>query len=309
MPQAEAPRADKSRRSLGSETMTPLSDDPIHDDATVIFLHVGKTAGATMRRALRREFRGSQVMDLEAPTAEPGRLRRDGAVAYFSSLSEAERGRPRLIMGHMTYGLHEHVPRPAAYVTLLREPLKLITSQYHHVRRHEGHLLYEEAKAYPDLASYVRSGISLEMDNSQTRALAGDTTTPFGGCTPTMLERAKEHLERFAVVGLTERFDESLVLMQRAFAWNRIRYVSVNIDPGRDRREAPSDEDLAFITGQNALDLELYAWASERFASTLRDTPGSDEALTRFLRNNDRFQPWGRLTQLPRRVLERILGR
>lgn len=288
----------------------PLSSDPISDHATVIFLHVGKTAGATMRRALRREFRSSEVMELKAPAVEPGRLRRDGAVAYFESLPEAARARPRLIMGHMNYGLHEAVPRPATYVTLLREPIKLILSQYHHVRRHEGHLLHEEAEAYPDLASYLRSGISLEMDNSQTRAFAGDATTPFGGCTREMLEVAKAHLDgAFAVVGLTERFDESLVLMRQAFAWNRIRYVSVNIDPGRDRRETPSEEDLEIIREQNALDLELYAWAAERFASTLRGTPGFEEALARFLRDNERYQPWGRLGQLPRRVAERAVHR
>jgi len=288
----------------------PLTSDPIRDHATVIFLHVGKTAGATMRRALRREFGASEVMELKAPTVAPGRLRRDGAVAYFGALPESERARARLIMGHMNYGLHEVVPRPSTYVTLLRDPIKLILSQYHHVRRHEGHLLHEEAKAYPDLISYVRSGLSLEMDNSQTRAFAGDDTTPFGGCTPAMLERAKGHLDRsFAVVGLTERFDESLVLMQQAFAWDRIRYVSVNIDPGRDRRDAPSEEELAFIRGQNGLDLELYAWAQERFAATLRDTPGFNASLARFLRDNERYQPWGRLTQLPRRVAERATNR
>lgn len=287
----------------------PLSSDPIRDHATVIFLHVGKTAGATMRRALRREFRASEVMELRAPTVEPGRLRRDAAVAYFAGLPEPERDRPRLIMGHMTYGLHAHVPRPSAYVTLLREPVKLVLSQYHHVRRHQGHLLHEEAAAYPDLGSYVRSGISLEMDNSQTRAFAGDTTTPFGGCTRDMLELAKANLGSFAVMGLTERFDESLVLMQRAFAWHRIRYVSVNIDPGRDRREAPSTDDLASISQQNALDLELYAWAAERFASTLAGTPDFQGSLARFLRENERYQPWGRLAQLPRRVAERVVAR
>jgi hypothetical protein len=287
----------------------PLSDDPIRDHATVIFLHVGKTAGATMRRALRREFRASQVMNLEAPTVQPGRLRRDGAVAYFAGLPEAERARPRLIMGHMTYGLHESVPRPSSYVTLMREPMKLITSQYHHVRRLSGHHLYEEAKAYPDLASYVRSGLSLEMDNSQVRAYAGDTTTPFGGCTREMLDRAKAHLESFAVVGLTERFDESLVLMQRAFDWTRIRYVSVNVDPGRDRRDVPSEEDLAFIKEQNALDLELYAWAEARFAVTVSDAPGFDSALGRFKQANERYQPWGRLAQMPRQLAEKAIHR
>ena len=44
-------------------------------------------------------------------------------------------------------------------------------------------------------ADYIRSGMSLEMDNSQTRAIAGDLSTPFGGCTDEMLERAKANLD------------------------------------------------------------------------------------------------------------------
>ncbi len=287
-----------------------LSRDPIAERATVIFLHVGKTAGATMRRALRREFRDAEVMELKASSVESGRLRRDGALDHFAALPEGDRARPRLIMGHMTFGLHEAIPRPATYITLLREPLRLISSQYHHVQRHEGHLLHGEAKAYPDLASYVRSGISLEMDNSQTRAFAGDTTTPFGGCTREMLEQAKANLEdAFAVVGLTERFDESLVLMQRAFDWHKLRYVPVNIDPNRGRREAPSEEDLAMVRDQNALDLELYAWGAERFERTLTAWPGFEEAYAALLRDNQRYRPWGRLRQLPRHAAERLTGR
>ena len=204
--------------------------------STVIFLHVGKTAGATMRRALRRQFRRGEVMEVRAPTVTPGRLRRDGAVDWFASLPEEERGRPRLIVGHMTYGLHEFVPRASEYVTLLREPIALVRSQFHHVRRHEGHVLHEQAKAYPDLVSYIESGLSLEMDNSQTRAFAGDTTAPFGACTTEMLDRAKANLESFAVAGLTERFDESIVAMIRAFGWRRVRYVTTNVDPRRSER-------------------------------------------------------------------------
>jgi hypothetical protein len=287
-----------------------LSRDPIAEEATVIFLHVGKTAGATMRRALRREFSVSQILELKAPTVAPGRLRRDGAIDHFAGLPEAERARLRLIMGHMTFGLDAFVPRPATYVTLLREPLKLIASQFHHVKRHEGHLLYEKAKAYPDLASYVRSGLSLEMDNSQTRAFSGDTTTPFGGCTPAMLERAKVNLDHaFAVVGLTERFDESLVLMGRAFAWRKLRYVSVNVDPGGRRRSTLSEEDLDFVRAQNALDLDLYAWAAARFDETLRAWSGFEEAYVAFREDNDRYQPWGKLAQMPRNLAERITGR
>jgi Galactose-3-O-sulfotransferase len=278
------------------------------DPPTVIFLHVGKTAGATMRRALRRQFRAGEVMELRAPTVEPGRLRRDGAVAWFASMPEAERSRPRLIMGHMTYGLDAWIPRPSHYVTLLREPISLVRSQYHHVRRHEGHLLHERAKAYPDLTSYIESGLSLEMDNSQTRAFAGDTTTPFGGCTQAMLERAKSNLEGFAVVGLTERFDESLVAMIRSFGWNRVRYVTTNVDPGRAARAPLTDAELGLVRERNALDLALYAWATDRFRG-VEQAPGFADEVEAFRARNRRARPIGVVASMPRRAAARVLGR
>lgn len=277
------------------------------DDPTVLFLHIGKTAGATMRQALRRQYPDRLVMELRAPTVRPGRLRRDGAVEHFASLPEPERARPRLIVGHFTYGLHEAVPRPSTYVTLLREPTALVLSQYHHVRRHPGHLLHEAAKAHPDLRSYIESGISLEMDNSQTRALAGDTTTPFGGCTPAMLEAAKVHLDSaFRVVGITERFDESLVMMREAFGWDRLRYVPINVD--RSRREPPTAADLELVRSHNELDLQLYAWAMERFEQARDAIAGFDHALERFRRRNTAFGPWGRLLAAPRRLAEHLRG-
>ena len=279
----------------------PLSGDPVADHATVIFLHVGKTAGATMRRALRSEYRSSQVMELRAPSVAPGRLRRDGAVAYFASLPADQRERPRLIMGHMTFGLHEHIRRPSTYVTLLREPLALVRSQYEHVRRHEGHLLHEAAKAYPDLTSYVNSGISLEMDNSQTRAFAGDTTTPFGACSPAMLETARANLDgAFAVVGLTERFEESLALMQRAFEWRTVRYATTNVDPNRARREPLTDAEDALLRERNALDLALYDWACERFAGTAAAWPGMRDAVAALERGE--ASRWSRLSAAAGRV-------
>ena len=282
---------------------------PTNDRPTVIFLHVGKTAGATMRSALRREFGRGEVMEVRAPEVAPGRLRRDGAVEWFASLPEAERARPRLIMGHMTHGLHEFVPRPSEYVTLLREPVALVRSQYNHVRRHEGHLLHEQAEAYPDLASYIESGLSLEMDNSQTRAYAGDTTTPFGSCTPEMLDRAKANLERFAVAGLTERFDESLVAMIRAFGWRRVRYVSTNVDPTRASRKPLTERESTLVREHNALDLHLYAWANDRFQRHVVGTTGFTADLESFLTKNRRYGPFGRIASFPKDTVGRLRSR
>ncbi len=44
------------------------------------------------------------------------------------------------------------------------------------------------------LEEYVASGFAHEMDNSQTRALAGDIGTPYGGNPPELLETAKRNV-------------------------------------------------------------------------------------------------------------------
>ena len=212
-------------------------------------------------------------------------------------------------MGHMTYGLHEFVPRPSTYVTLLREPLALVRSQYHHVRRHPGHVLHEQAKSYVDLASYIESGLSLEMDNSQTRAFAGDTTTPFGACTSEMLDRAKANLECFSVAGITERFDESLVAMIRAFGWRRVRYVTTNVDPERARRAPLTDRERALVHERNALDLALYRWALDRFERDVIAVPGFTVDLAAFRAKNRRYGPLGRLLAAPRSSAARMRSR
>jgi hypothetical protein len=212
-------------------------------------------------------------------------------------------------MGHMTFGLHEHVPRPSAYLTLLRDPVALVRSQYRHVRRHEGHLLHERAKAYPDLAAYVESGLSLEMDNSQTRAFAGDTSTPFGDCDPSMLERAKANLQTFAVAGITERFDESIVAMIRAFGWRRLRYVAVNVDPSGGARAPLTARELEVVSQHNVFDLELYDWADARFRRDVIGSARFDDDLGAFRARNRRHAPIGKLVAAPRASIERLRSR
>jgi len=272
---------------------------------TVIFLHIGKTAGTTLRRVLRRNFPQGDVMIVKAR----GRPRTE-TLADFAKLPEAERARPRLIMGHTVFGLHELVPRPSTYVSMVRKPKSLVLSQYTFVQRTEGHRHHEEVvRRGMSLEDYIESGLALEMDNSQTRAIAGDLDTPYGACTDEMLERAKRNVEgHFAVVGMTERFDESLVLMQQAFGWRKISYVRANVAPGK--RPEPSERALQLIEEHNRLDIELYRWVGERFDASIAADPGFAAAYERFERANSLYKPWGNLTYtLPQRVYSRLRER
>lgn len=196
-------------------------------DSTVIFVHIGRTAGTTVRQVLRRQYPRAERLHV---TSE----RWDRSIEEFPKLPEVERARPRLIYGHVGFGLHEWVPRPSTYFTVLRKPTPRVISLYRYVQREPMNPLHETVIGKNmDLRTFVESGITESADNAQTRILAGDVGTPFGACTDEMLARAKDHLDRFFVVaGLTEAFDPTLVLLARRLGWQRLRpYVKANVAP------------------------------------------------------------------------------
>lgn len=125
----------------------------------------------------------------------------------------------------------------------------------------EGRLLLEE---------YVVSGYCAEMDNGQTRLLAGESglydRVPFGECTPALLEQAKHNLSRkMGVVGLTEEFDASLLLIQRLCGWSPPYYLSRNVTFQRPQRADISLEALHAIEEQTMFDRQLYDYGVQLF--------------------------------------------
>jgi hypothetical protein len=122
----------------------------------------------------------------------------------------------------------------------------------------------------------VESGINPQLENGQVRALSGIGTglgeeVAYGECTVDMLETAKHHLEEhFAVVGLTERFNESLLMMRRLLRWSNPYYSRVKVTTHRPAVEAVPRDVLDVIRKRNRLDVELYECAVRRFDEVRR---------------------------------------
>ncbi len=208
----------------------------------------------------------------------------------------------------MIFGPHELIPGPSTYITLLRQPVALAISQYRYVRRTPGHRLHDLLNSEGmTLTEYVRRGVSLEVDNSQTRAISGDVSTPFGGVTPEMLETAKRNIEQhFAVVGLTERFDESLILLRRAFGWSKLTYLRVKVAP-KTQGNPVSPAATRFLEEQNRFDMELCEFAAKRFQEAIDADPSFERDLRRFQLANALHRPWGAITYtIPKRILSRV---
>lgn len=227
--------------------------------SVLIFLHHLKTGGTTLRTILGRQYPMDAIHTVAARPVEPAQLK--GLRRLESSV--------RLVQGHIPFGVHAFVPRAAKYLTLLRHPRERVHSLYHHVLEEPRREIHAQAAGHlGSLEEFLQSGVLLEVDNGQTRRLSG-ASPPFGECSDAMLEAAKRNLrERFLAVGLTERFDESLVLFRRLLGWRGVFYHRQEKRTGRPHAELRA-ESARLIERHNALDLELYAYAAALFDEKL----------------------------------------
>jgi len=87
-----------------------------------------------------------------------------------------------------------------------------------------------------------------------------------------MLEEAKINIRNyFSVIGLTERFDESLVLMRRTLGWRQLLYSQRLVNKARPKKESLSSDTVNLIAKHNALDMQLYEYVSRLLDDLISD--------------------------------------
>lgn len=259
-------------------------------DETIIFVHIPRTAGTTLHTILDRQYRREQIYSTN-PTPD----RPSASVDEFKRLSAAQIAQIRLLRGHLPFGLHEFIAGPSVYFTLLREPVERVISYYYYIRREPLHYLHDYTLMQGmTLKRCIESRVSLSTDNFQTRMLSGFWDQgAYGGCTHETLELAKENLrERFRVVGLTERFDETLLLLKKEFGWGNIFYVRQNVTHGRPEPSKLPPDALSTIRNDNQLDAELYQYAQTLFETQIQQQGASfSQELASFRQRNRLLQP------------------
>jgi len=186
----------------------------------------------------------------------------------------------QMFKGHMLFGLHAILPQPATYITVLREPLDRVISAFYFMRSYKLHPLYWKLKSENwSLEDFVRRA---GRDNVQCKIIAGaEYEKP---CTAEICERAKENLVRhFSVVGLFERFEESLALMKLRFGWKLQRYSSFNVTHSRPRKADIPRSTLDLIEEQNFFDISLYNCAANIFETAVKTHGAEISQITREL--------------------------
>lgn len=245
----------------------------------IIFTHIPRTGGTTLQGIAARQYRQEEILRLYGDAIEnPAWALRMPTVNELAEL--------KLVSGHNAFGLHGHIEyvyggyESIDYLTILRDPIERAISVYEYIKRAKGHHLHQASQGLP-LKEFVVCGITTELDNGMTRQISGtcgelpqapwpDAPVPVGAMTRAHIEQAKAHLrDDYAVVGITERFEETVSLCQRKFGWTVDGYQSRNVSRNRRERWRFSADTMEVLEEHNRLDLELYEFGLQLFEAAV----------------------------------------
>lgn len=275
----------------------------------LIFIHVPKAGGTTLHSIINKQFTKNQILHISAEQTH------QGAFELVKNIPLDIRDNLKVIKGHMPFGIHELLNQHSTYITYLRDPIKRLVSNYFYLVNNPGHYLYSYVVGKRmSMLDYVNSDLTTEVDNYQTRMISGINTdrflygkVPIVKCNKSDLELAISNLNKyFLMVGLTSRFDESLLLLKRYFGWSNIYYFNM-----KETRYKNSDLDipektLKEIRRKNEFDIELYDFAEKKFNELIesQDNQFHDE-LRQFRRKNFYYKS---LMKIPYKIYTKVKG-
>jgi hypothetical protein len=218
------------------------------------YVHINKTGGTTIKYILRNST-WLRHCDLPTPrrdaVAEPADIAFARKVFFFGLNS---------ITGHSLRPWVEGLPGSIDYFSMLRDPQKRCLSHYQHVKR---------------ASRRKGSDITFEqfMDNEryrdrQVRHIAGVPDA----------EKAKKIIqERFFFVGLLERFDESMHILQELLPFPiplayQPRHVAKDNRAKQEVLDNPASREL--LERGNRLDQELYEFVRDELYPAYRTKAG-----------------------------------
>lgn len=264
----------------------------------IIFLHIPKTGGTTLRDIFSRQYKKDESI-LTNRLIESENI--------IKALKDEEKNRILMIQGHMKFGLHRYFNSQFKYVTMMREPVKRVLSQYTYLLSLKNNPFDQSTDSGEmTIREYYDSGASPQLTNGQTQLISGVLIDNDSSeiSSNRILEKAKQNLEKhFLVVGLTEKFNETLLLLKRELGWKTPYYSRANVTKKKQGRGDIRKDDIEFVKEKNHLDIQLYDFATGLFNEKLNDiNQGFQDQLKRFNRNNKFRAAFYTMPRLKRKI-------
>lgn len=207
----------------------------------IALIHIKKTAGKTLKHIMRCEY-GSAHCDVK-------RWHSDDVCFSGADLTRLRRLVPHLrsIAGHSVRSTSDmrDVEPALRYYTFLRDPIARCVSQYQYS--------VQQGRCAP--GSFAAWIAEPQHRNVQTQSLAGCQDAEAA------ITQIGDHID---FVGLMERFDESLALMQPILVLPRFAPLLRRVNAASDHaiRDAllADDKAMATVRAANTLDLQVFEY-------------------------------------------------
>lgn len=225
----------------------------------ILFAHIGKSAGTTIGEIFRALVGDSRVFWVE----EPEVLTRDQAAAV-------DAGDYTFVYGQLRSDQEDWFPSYTRKFTIVREPVSRVISTYGYLR--QAYAAQRPGAPFMTFDEFIRSD-DLLLKNNQSRQLLG--VDGFSELSPADAEELVDSkaslLQRFEVIGLFERLQQSFDLISWKFALPRLQSaVAVNVT--RDGyKPNPSQDAIAFVERANRIDQALHRRVAQNFERSVAE--------------------------------------
>jgi tetrahydromethanopterin S-methyltransferase subunit G len=217
----------------------------------IIFLHLTKTAGGTLKTALGNT-KNLSTFFVYGPH-DINRLKERSPQDYD------------LIYGHSIFGLHKKVglPDTTRYMCFMRHPLTRTISHYYHLRNVDRGPVGDRIRMSTDINDFFENYSHWEFSNFMVKIVSGmgNGRAPEG---VSALQQAIQNIEKkFEFVGFQEFFSVSIQRLSQKI--KRDLAIDNDVNVGRYAFGDVSKSTVKIIEDLNHGDMRLYKYALRKF--------------------------------------------
>jgi ABC-type polysaccharide/polyol phosphate transport system ATPase subunit len=292
-------RRDVAVRRAAAGARSPLLTAAGARDHMVLFVFLLKTGGETLMDVLVRNLDNRDFLAADSNDIHASALGTWSHVAIEKALGRLQRSQIddlRFLWGPFAHDIATHLPKPSVRVTLLRDPVERAISHFFAWADPSK----DSARTLKDYLSASDSRCPLLLDNYMTRILSGlakldpdepgATTAVHPRVSDEDFELAAGNLDGYTVVGLTDQFDEMLVVLGRDLGWSLSDLV---YKPPAKPYPAIAEISASLsdkLMDWNRYDAALIKRARAHLARRIHEYPCFEEELALFRKLNALFQ-------------------